>query len=166
MFCRPGHRPQPALRSGPKAARPLLTPHALVPSDQGRQHAWWWPLRRCAGRAGPADAGQVPTFDFFGKLDPLGICQRFLLFFNTFKIQNFTNKLDYWLCFIKRRCRDWWREKRQKQERDTGLGRRGAPVLSSPSAKSTFGPWRRAQPGVGGSRLVTGCLIGLPVRGC
>lgn len=52
----------------------------------------------------PRNPGQLLTFDFFGKLDPLGICQRFLLFFNTFKIQNFTHKLDYWLCLIKRGC--------------------------------------------------------------
>lgn len=68
----------------------------------------------CAGRAGWARpcgprplahyTRQLVTFDFFGKLYPLGICQRFLLFFNTFKIQNFTNKFNYWLCLIKRCC--------------------------------------------------------------
>lgn len=67
------------------------------------------PDTRAAARAQAVQQGlggpqQPPTFDFFGKLDPLGICQRFLLFFNTFKIQNFTNKLDYWLCLIKRGC--------------------------------------------------------------
>lgn len=59
-------------------------------------------MRRGGVRA--SHARQQPTFDFFGKLYPLGICQRFLLFFNTFKIQNFTNKLNYWLCLIKCSC--------------------------------------------------------------
>ena len=73
-------------------------------------------------------AGQLVTFDFFGKLDPLGICQRFLLFFNTFKIQNFTHKLDYWLCLIKRCCRDYRREKkRQKPRRDRACLARPLP---------------------------------------
>lgn len=55
------------------------------------------------------------TFNFFGKLYPLGICQRFLLFFNTFKVQNFTNKFDHWLCLIKSCC---W-HCRQEKTRDS-----------------------------------------------
>lgn len=66
------------------------------------------PIHPCMGRHGGGPhslaccAGGFFTFNFFGKLYPLGICQRFLLLFNTFKIQNFADKLDHRLCLVKR----------------------------------------------------------------
>lgn len=79
---------------------PQLPPS--LPQSRTRTHP-------CTGRdcrGGPHSlaccAGCFFTFNFFGKLYPLGICQRFLLLFNTFKIQNFADKLDHRLCLVKR----------------------------------------------------------------
>lgn len=74
----------------------------------------------CMGRHSGGDphslvccAGCFFTFNFFGKLYPLGICQRFLLLFNTFKIQNFADELDHRLCLVKRCGRYCVQEKRE-----------------------------------------------------
>lgn len=95
------------------AAPALICLMANFPLRNTRRNKDWGNAARSwATKGGPAAlsapcAGRLVTFDFFGKLYPLGICQRFLLFFNTFKIQDFTHKLDDWLCLIKRCCRDY-----------------------------------------------------------
>lgn len=96
-----------------------LFPQLPPPSSEWNKN----PIHAWAGTSKEAltpslSAGWSLTFNFFGKLYPLGICQRFLLFFNTFKIQNFTNKLNHWLCLVKCCCRYCVQE---KQETDKNI---------------------------------------------
>ena len=45
------------------------------------------------------------TFDFFGELDPVGVCERSGLLVYVVDVQDLTHELDHWLGFVEGRGR-------------------------------------------------------------
>lgn len=70
-----------------------------------------WPSSHIAHSVLPPHCATMCNFnlqplDFFGELDPLGICQRFTLLVYIPYVQNFTHEFNHRLRLIKGRCRN------------------------------------------------------------
>lgn len=50
------------------------------------------------------------TFDLFGELDPVGVCERAWLLVNVVNVQNLTHELNDWLGFVES-CGWHWNNK-------------------------------------------------------
>jgi hypothetical protein len=70
-----------------------------------------WPSRHITHSILPPHGATVCNFnlqslDFFGKFDPLGICQRFTLLIYIPYVQNFAHEFNHRLRLVKSRCRN------------------------------------------------------------